>query len=146
MTERTIRLTGWKALVALAVLAGFLGYRSYAMRATLATEAADELRLWLGAEYQAAGLPALERALAAGDRAAAERSATEILARDRIAFVDLRARGTPDDVVVRAEIAVDGRPPPVGAAVRYFRMQYSAVTGWRLARETTAVSYYLRIF
>jgi len=146
MTDRTIRLTGWKALAALVILAGFVGYRYYAMRTTLATEAADELRMWLAAEYQAAGLPELERALAAGDRAAAERSAAEIIARDRIAFVDVRARGEPDDLVVRAEIAVDGRPPPVGGAVRYFRMRYSTVTGWRLERETTALSYLLRIF
>lgn len=146
MRERTVRLTGWKALVALVVLAGFVGYRYYAMRATMATEAADELRLWLAAEYQAAGLPELEHALATGDRAAAQRSATEIIARDRIVFIGLEGRGKPDDLVVRAEISVDGRPPPVGSAVRYFRMQYSAVTGWRLTRETTAVSYYLRVF
>ncbi|MDH3290514.1 MAG: hypothetical protein OEO20_08245 [Gemmatimonadota bacterium] len=146
MAERTIRLTGWKALAALVVLAGFVGYRYSAMRATLATEAADELRMWLAAEYQAAGLPELERALAAGDRAAAERSAAEIIARDRISFVDLRARGKPDDLVVRAEIAVDGRPPPVGGAIRYFRMRYSTVSGWRLVRETTVLSYLLRIF
>lgn len=141
-----IRLTGWKALVGVVVLVGFVGYRYAAMRATLATDAADELRLWLAGEYQAAGLPELERALAAGDRAAAERSAAEIIARDRISFRDLRARGEPNDVVVRAEIAVDGRPPPVGGAVRYFRMQYSTLTGWRLARETTALSYHLRVF
>ncbi len=144
MSEIKIKLTGWKALVALVVVAGFLGYRYYALHTTVATEAADELRFWLAAEYIAAGLPALEEAVESGDAVAAELQAQEILARERIEFTEISARGSADDVVVRVELLVDGRAPPVGKPVRFFRMKHSMVTGWRMQREVHAISYYLR--
>jgi len=144
MSEIKIKLTGWKAIVAILAVLAFLAYRYNAMHTTVATEAADELRFWLAAEYMAAGLPALEQAVESGDAVAAEIQAQEILARERIEFPDLSARGSPEDVVVRAEILVDGRAPPVGKPVRYFRMEHSMVTGWRMQREVHAISYYLR--
>ncbi len=144
MSEIKIKLTGWKAVLVLVAVAGFLGYRYYALHTTVATEAADELRFWLAAEYMAAGLPALEQAVESGDAVAAEIQAQEILARERIEFTELSARGSPEDVVVRAEILVDGRAPPVGEPVRYFRMEHSMVTGWRMQREVHAISYYLK--
>jgi len=144
MSEIKIKLTGWKAIVAILAVLAFLAYRYNAMHTTVATEAADELRFWLAAEYMAAGLPALEQAVESGDAVAAEIQAQEILARERIEFPDLSARGSPEDVVVRAEILVDGRAPPVGKPVRYFRMEHSMLTGWRMQREVHAISYYLR--
>ena len=144
MSGIKIKLTGWKAIVAILAVLAFLAYRYNAMHTTVATEAADELRFWLAAEYMAAGLPALEQAVESGDAVAAEIQAQEILARERIEFPDLSARGSPEDVVVRAEILVDGRAPPVGKPVRYFRMEHSMLTGWRMQREVHAISYYLR--
>ncbi len=144
MSEIKIKLTGWKAVLVLVAVAGFLGYRYHTLHTTVATEAADELRFWLAAEYMAAGLPALEQAVESGDAVAAEIQAQEILARERIEFTELSARGSPEDVVVRAEILVDGRAPPVGGPVRYFRMEHSMVTGWRMQREVHAISYYLK--
>jgi len=146
MTDIKIRVTGWKAIAVLVIVAAFVGFRYNAMRSTVATEAADELRFWLAAEYMSMGLPALEQAIESGDAAAAELQAREIVARDRIEFPSLTARGAPDDVVVRAEILVDGDTPPDGQSVRYFLMEHSTVTGWRMRREVTAVSYYLRFF
>jgi hypothetical protein len=146
MTEIKFRVTGWKAVIVLIAVAAFLGYRYNALRTTLATEAADELRFWLAAEYMAQGLPTLEEALERGDEAAAELQAREIVARDRIEFPQLSARGDPEDVVVRAEILVDGGTPPDGRSVRYFRMRHSMVTGWRMRYEAHAVSYYLKFF
>ncbi len=49
MTEIKFRVTGWKAVIVLIAVAAFLGYRYNALRTTLATEAADELRFWLAA-------------------------------------------------------------------------------------------------
>ena len=144
MSEIKIKLTGWKAVLVLVAVAGFLGYRYHTLHTTVATEAADELRFWLAAEYMAAGLPALEQAVESGDAVAAEIQAQDILARERIEFTELSARGSPEDVVVRAEILVDGRAPPVGGPVRYFRMEHSMVTGWRMQREVHAISYYLK--
>jgi len=72
--------------------------------------------------------------------------ANEILARDRVTFRSIKAHGALDDIVVRADIRVDGGPPPVGDRVRYFRMHYSTITGWIMDYETTVVAYYLNIF
>jgi anti-sigma-K factor RskA len=146
MGEIKIRVTGWKAIVVLLLAAAFVGYRYRAVQTTLETGAADELRFWLAAEYMAQGLPALEDAVERGDAAAAEEQAREIVARDRIEFTDMSARGAPDDLAVRVRIRVDGRPPPDGREVRYFRMQHSTVTGWRMRRETTKLGYYLTLF
>jgi anti-sigma-K factor RskA len=146
MSEIRIRVTGWKAIVVLLLAAAFVGYRYYAVQTTLETGAADELRFWLAAEYMAQGLPALEDAVARGDAAAAEEQAREIVARDRIEFIDMSARGAPEDLAVRVRIRVDGRAPPDGREVRYFRMRHSTVTGWRMRRETTKLGYYLTLF
>jgi hypothetical protein len=57
----------------------------------------------------------------------------------------MKARGTPDDLVVRVKIRVDGGRPPDGREVRYFRMRHSTITGWRMERETGALAYYLNL-
>ncbi len=148
MGERSIkvRLTGWKAIAVLAVVVAIAGYRYVGARTTLQSAGADELRFWLAAEYQREGLPALEEAVASGNAQAASEQAQEIIARSRIDFVSMTARGTPDDLAVRVEISVDGGAPPDGKTTRCFRMRYSSVTGWRMQRETSALSYYLKLF
>ena len=72
--------------------------------------------------------------------------AEELLGLARIELPSIQARGRGDDVVVRVEIRVDGKEPPEGESVRYYRMSHSALTGWRVRRETTALSYYLKLF
>ena len=141
-----IRVTGWKAIAIIGVIGAFAGYRYVGARTSLDSAGADELRFWLAAEYQCEGLPALEQAVAGGDAQAAEAQAQEIIARSRIEFPLMDARGTPDDLVVRVKVLVDGHEPPDGRSVRYFRMRYSTVMGWRMQRETTALSYYLNFF
>jgi len=58
--------------------------------------------------------------------------------------VEVRGRG--DDIVVKVEVQVAGKDPPDGRRVRYFRMSHSSVTGWRMRYETSALSYYLKMF
>lgn len=146
MSEIKIRVTGWKAILVLVVAVAFVGYRYVAMRTTLATEAADELRLWLAAGYISQGLPALQEAVERGDREAAATQAQDLVAQERIEFASIGARGSRDDVVVRVEILVDGKPPPDGRQVRYFRMRHSLVTGWTMRYETSALAYIFKLF
>lgn len=49
-------------------------------------------------------------------------------------------------MVVRAEFLVDDRPPAEGENVRYYRMSYTTITGWRMKQPTTALAYYLKVF
>ncbi len=146
MTKPEIKITGWKAVVVLLIIVAFAAYRFQAARATLPTDGADELKLWLSSEYIAEGLPAPEQAIESNDSAAVSNMANEVLSRDRVTFRKIAARGLMDDIVVRVDIQVDGGAPPVGSRVRYFRMHYSTITGWIMDYETTVIAYYLNFF
>ena len=146
MTDIKLQLTGWKALAVIAVVLAFAGYRYIAVRTTLEAGGADELRMWILADYVRQGLPGLQQAIESGDMQAAEEQAEQLVANERIRFTEMSARGSPDDLVVPVKIRVDSAQPPDGREVRYFRMRHSTVTGWRMQRETGALAYYLNFF
>jgi hypothetical protein len=75
-----------------------------------------------------------------------EAKGEELLSLSDVQFTSISARGRGDDIVVKVEIRVAGQVPPDGKPVRYFRMSHSTVTGWRVRHETTALSYYLKLF
>jgi hypothetical protein len=138
MSQINIRLTGAKAIMAILVVAGFIGFRFFAAVSTLDTDAADELRFWLQAEYS--------REFMAAHPEPDEEEAQQLLALQNIEFVEISGLGTPEDMAVRAKIRVDGSPPPYGAEVRYFRMDHSMVFGWKHRRDIPAFLYYLNLF
>jgi hypothetical protein len=146
VSDIKFQLSGWKAIAVIGIVVAVAGYRFMAVRTTLETGGADELKMWVLADYVRQGLPALEQALEGGDMQAAETQAQQLIASERIQFTEMKARGTPDDLVVRVKIRVDGGRPPDGREVRYFRMSHSTITGWRMERETSALGYYLKIF
>lgn len=137
-----IRLTGFKAALALIIVAAVVGFRLVTAHRTLSDEAKDILALEIRSEYARGYLKGLN----------AENITPEmvdsITALARVTFPKISARGSLDDAIVRAEVLIDGAPPPDGRSVRYFRMRYSSVLGWRLksGREPTALQYYLAIF
>ena len=145
MSDIKLQLSGWKAIAVIGIVVAVAGYRFMAVRTTLETGGADELKMWVLADYVRQGLPALEQALESGDMQAAEEQAQQLIAAERIQFTEMKARGTPDDLVVRVKIRVDGGAPPDGREVRYFRMSHSTITGWRMERETTKLGYYLKL-
>jgi uncharacterized protein (UPF0333 family) len=138
MGQVEFKLTGAKAIIAIIVVVAFVGFRYVSAASSIETDAASELQLWLRAEYT--------RGLLAEYPEPNEEMAQRALALDNINFVEINGRGTPDDMVVRVRIRVDGGPPPYGNEVRYFRMEYSQLTKWRLMRETMKWSYYLNLF
>ena len=136
-----IRLTGVRALLLAIVLLGFGGWRSVTAYADLDEGAAQELSAWLKGEYaraQLRGITDVNTLTPAG--------VDSLLASQKVSFASIKARGKPEDMVVRAEVLVDGKPPTTGESVRYYRMSYSTITGWRMKRETFAFAYYLRLF
>lgn len=136
------RLTGWKAVVALAGIAAFVGLRYQSRTSTLETEGREVLQLWLAAEYSREVLGS-NPSTATADPAEQQAVADELLAQQNVAIHDIRARGRGDTVFVRAKVSVDGHEPRDGRRVRYFMMAHSMLTGWRFLRETTALRYYL---
>ena len=148
-----IQLHGRSALVALAVIVAFGAYRLASMRASLEEDALAELRTFLAAEYASPEVEALSRQLASGQPVsteAAEASTERILAAQRIEFPRVSLHGAAGqgdrDVVARVEILVDGAPPPDGDSVRYYRMRYRTLSGWKVGARTGAISYWLALF
>jgi hypothetical protein len=142
--EQRIQLKGWLAVAVALVAVAFLGYRIFFVRGSLGPEQLQDVRLWLQAEYSGRYIGDLREAVASGNAAEAEALAGEIQAMQGIEFVSIGARGT-DEIVVRLEIEVDGRDPPDGERVRYFVLEHSMLTGWRVRREAYWWSYYLKL-
>ena len=138
MSQIQIKLTGAKALVAILLVAAFLGFRFFSATSTIESDAAEELRFWLKGQYASR--------LMAENPEPTEETARRALALDNIQFLEINGRGTPGDMVVRVSILVDGSPPPDGRTVRYFRMEHSQLTKWRLVRETIGLAYMLNLF
>ncbi len=139
-----VELKGWKAVAALAVIVAVLAGKFLAERSTLESEAADELKFWLRAEYLAHGMQGFDPESMTEQEA--EARAEELLSLNEVVFTSIKARGRGDDIVVKVEVQVAGKDPPTGDPVRYFKMSHSTVTGWRVRWETTALSYYLKLF
>ncbi len=138
MGQVQIKLTGAKAVVAILLVVAFMGYRFFNATSTIETDAAAELKFSLWGQYASR--------LMAEKPEPTEETVRRALALDNIQFPEINGRGTPGDMVVRVRILVDGSPPPDGRSVRYFRMEYSLLTKWRYARETTRFAYYLNFF
>ena len=113
-------------------------------RSTLESGAVELIRLELRGEYSARELAGVD--VSKLSEAEMEAAAEELLALNSIALTSVSARGGGDDVIVKVEIQVAGGDPPDGKRVRYFGMSHGAVTGWRVERETTALSYYFKLF
>lgn len=139
-----IELKGWKAIAALAVIVAVIAGTFLAERSTLESEAADELKVWIRSEYLARGMHGIDSGQMTEEELQAK--GEELLSLNEVQFTSINARGRGDDIVVKVEIRVAGEEPPDGEPVRYFRMSHSTVTGWRVRRETTALSYYLKLF
>jgi hypothetical protein len=136
----TLALRGWPAVIALVVVVGLYGLTFVISRRALDDRALAPIRHQLQGEYTAALLPGVDTQNP--DPAAVDR----LTALDHIDFASVSVRGFGSDVIVRVEPRVDGAPPPDGRDVRYYRMSYSTLTGWRLRHETTALRYYTRLY
>jgi hypothetical protein len=135
-----VTLTGWPAVIVIVLALGIYGLTFVVSREALDDEALAPIRLQLQGEYALKLLPDVDPATP--DPGAVERI-TEL---DRLELTSVSARGSGEDVVVRVEPRVNGQVPPDGREVRYYRMSYSTLTGWRVQHETTAFSYYTKLF
>jgi hypothetical protein len=135
-----VTLTGWPAVIVIILAVGIYGLTFVVSRRALDDEALAPIKLQLQGEYASALLPGVDPA--APDPEAVKRI-TEL---EQLELTSVSARGSGEDVVVRVEPRVNGQIPPDGKEVRYYRMSYSTLTGWRVRHETTAFSYYTKLF
>lgn len=136
-----VQFTGWKALVVLALLAGYAVLRYHTPQVTLDTAARDAVRSSVAAEYQGGarapgGLgPVLDSAAVA-----------DLLEQRGVEIPSITGRGSSDNVVVQVEMSVRGGPPPDGRPVRYFRLLHLTRARWRVVGESSVVRYYTRLW
>lgn len=144
MAEMTIKLTGWKAVAALAAIVVLAILHQTFIRRSLNEEAVEEIRPYIQGEVITA---------AVGDRDPWEMSKTELQAAgekamkaQKVELKNVTASGFGSEVVVRVEISVDGAPPPDGRTVRYYRMDHSYLLGWTYRKEVNAFAYYTKLW
>jgi hypothetical protein len=149
-----IKLNGVTAVIGVAALVLFGAYRMSSMQTELETEALDELKAFLSAEYAGSEVTALSESLDSEPQLDTEQTPARverILAAQKITFPSVSARGFWDannggEAVVRVEIQVDGGPPPDGVTTRYYRMRYRPLSGWTVRGRTSVWSYRLKLF
>lgn len=140
MAEYNITLKGWKAVAAIALIAGVYGVRIYSRTQTVDDAGRDVLTAWLLQDYQGQGPREIIKRLRDAKAGLPVQPMSEIKPMN-IEFPSLSARGSRSSMIVKAQITVEGGTPPDGQPVRYFYMTYNADTGWAVLAETTSYSY-----
>ncbi len=140
-------MNGWKAIIALVVVAGFVVFRFEMQNRTLDSQGVTQVKNWLMAESTRAALPAMQQANAgeAGGDASLEAMARD-LQESNFQIASITSHGTGSSVVARVDVRYKGQSRQDGMNVRYLRMQYSTLTGWRVLREASRWDYYASAF
>ena len=144
--SKEIKLTGWKAVAALVVIAGYGLFRITMQHQALHTDGVEKIQYWLAAEAMRAALPGLERAMEAPDANAEElENAADNLQPESFYILSVSRFGKDDDIVVKIEYRRRGQAEP-GNQVRYLRMEYGSIAGWHVRSETNRWRYYMAAF
>ena len=143
MAEYNFQFRGWHAFVAIAALVGFLGFKTFLRLRSVDDEMRDAVRVELLNEYSGLGRADAAR-LVAEARAGSTVEPVPPLVQHDVAFPSIAARGDTGARVtlVRAEVIVDGGPPPDGRSVRYFQVSRKFTGGWMVVGTSDSYSYF----
>jgi hypothetical protein len=147
MPEYNFQLRGWHGLIAIAVLLGYFGI-SLALRVRPVDDAMRAaVRGQLLNEYSGRGPKDLARIVAEARQGKPLENMPEMVQRD-VQFTSVGAHGKLDGriIYIRAEITVDGGPPPDGRPVRYFSISRKFGGGWMVNGESSSYTYYSLLF
>jgi hypothetical protein len=144
MAEYNFQLRGWHAFVGIAALLGFSGIEMYMRVRTVDDGIRGAVRERLVKEYSGRGPKDIARIVAEAREGSPIEPVPEVVQRD-VEFTSIAAHGRmgAPAIVVRANITVDGGPPPDGRPVRYFRVTRKFMEdGWMVVGESDAYFYY----
>jgi len=144
MAEYNIQLRGWHALVGIAALLAFFGIEMFLRVRSVDDGMRNAVRERLVNEYSGRGPKDIARIVAEAREGSPIESVPEVVQRD-VEFASIAAHGRmgAPAILVRAEITVDGGPPPDGRKVRYFRVAHKFMEdGWMVVGESTPYFYY----
>lgn len=138
MSGTTLTIKGWKAVLVLLVLAGVGLFRITTASARLDAQARAKLEAWVQAE--------LIRPILADSARSLEEKGAAITQASSVNIRSLAVRGKLSNAVVRVELAPNAALPPGTDLVRYYRMQYSSLIGWKHRGNATQLAWYLAAF
>ena len=131
-------LTGWKAALALALLVGVGFFRMETARTRLDAQGRAALETRVQDEMIRPIFADTTRSLA--DRGAAAAGASSIRIRS------LAVRGPVSPAMARVELAPNSALPPGTRLLRYHRVRYTQIPGWRERGTATRLDWYLAAF
>ena len=117
-----IKLSGWKLLLALAVVGAIAAYRVETANAKLDTQARARLQRWVQAEVIRPIIADTTKTLAE-QGAALEQAST-------VTVKSVAVRGPLSDAIMRVELNPSPALPPGTPLVRYYRTHYTDGIGW----------------
>jgi hypothetical protein len=131
MPEYNIQLRGWHALVGILTLVLIASIQVWLRVRSVDDGMRDAVRIELLNEYSGRGPKDVARLVKEAREGSPVEPVPEVVQRE-VEFTSIAAHGRMGGPVtfVRAEVTVDGGPPPDGRPVRYFRV--SQIYGWRL--------------
>ena len=138
MSTQTVTLTGWKAVAAIVLVLGFVGFRFYTTRQALDTDGRQYLEEWISME--------LRGPLLADTTTSLEERGAAVLGAGNVTIRSLTGFGSSDDLVVKVELEPNSELPPGTELVRYYRLEYGMLTGWTHRADASALMYYMAIF
>ena len=144
MAEYNFQLRGWHVLVGIAVVLGFFGIQTYMRIRTVDNGIRDAVRERLVNEYSGRGPKDIARIVEEAREGAPIEPVPDVVQRD-VEFTSIAALGRigAPAILVRAEITVDGGPPPDSRSVRYFRVARKFMEGgWMVVGDSSAYFYY----
>ena len=142
--EITFTLTGKPAWIAVLILLVLFGLQHGCMRATVAQGSVECIQPWVVADYGRLALRDVQGKLPDQlSKAEVDALADKVSAAQCVDVQFLKARGLGSNVVVKVKITVDGKTPPDGKDIRYYRVNYSYLFGWTYDQEVGPLSYWL---
>jgi len=142
-----MKLNGWKAVVAILAVAAFMIFKFNMQTEALQTDGVEAIKAWLQRESVRAVLPDMKKAIQNPSKNEEYLSQTvDDLNISNFEIISVTRRGADERIIVRAEVRYKGDAPSEGMDVRYLRMHYSMVAGWRVEREASKWDYYLASF
>lgn len=144
MPEYSFQLRGWHALVGIMVLVIFAGIQMWLRVRSVDDEMRDAVRVELLNDYSGRGPKDVARLVTEAREGSPVEPVREVIQRD-VEFTSIAAHGKIGGPVtlVRAEVTVDGGPPPDGRPVRYFRVSRKLMGGgWMVVGESDSYLYY----
>jgi hypothetical protein len=122
MAGTTVKLSGWKLLLALVVVAGVAAYRIETAHTKLDTQARARMQRWVQAEVIRPIIADTTKSLAE-QGAALEQAST-------VTVKSVAVRGPLSDAIMRVELNPSPALPPGAPLVRYYRTHYTDGIGW----------------